>query len=323
MGLSIYYHGNLRDPDATEALITDAIDICHEIGWRYFPIHRSEIMPVKGLFITPDGSESIDLTFLTNGQLYNAVHVVFTRHPEQEIVNEEKHRWISTKTGYAGSDTHMAIIKFFRYLNQKYFSEFELKDDSLYWESNDAENCRHRFGESIESIEMINKTRGLMGQELVEEYPDDEDEDDPESISDDMEELLMRRGGYSFTPNRELLEEIEKRESIGIQKTMSSVVLRQLYTMGMNEKDKRQVEFFFYADHQDKANNLAIALSRLGYAVEKSEPSASKRKNLFLVSGSTTEIKMDSNHISEWTIRMCELAHHEGCTFDGWGTFSK
>lgn len=92
MGLLIYYRGNLRDPYTAEALITAAIDICQEIGWRYFPIHRSDIMPVQGLFITPDGSESIDLTFLTNGQLYNAVHVLFTRHPEQEIVEEEKHK---------------------------------------------------------------------------------------------------------------------------------------------------------------------------------------------------------------------------------------
>ncbi|MBK9983899.1 MAG: ribonuclease E inhibitor RraB [Saprospiraceae bacterium] len=281
MGLSIYYRGNLRDPDAAEALITDAMDICHEIGWRYFPIHRSEIMPVEGLFITPEGSESIDLTFLSNGRLYNAAHLLFTRHPEQEIVEEEKHKWIFTKTGYAGSDTHMAIIKFLRYLSQKYFSDFELKDDSLYWESNDVDDCRHRFGESIEAIDMINKARGLMGHDLVEEYPEEDDDDDNESASDDMEELLMRKGGYNFTPNIDLLSKIKNRERTEIQKTMSSAVLRQLYKLGLDEKDSQQIEFFFYADHQDNANNLAIALSRLGYTVEKSEPSSTKIKICF------------------------------------------
>lgn len=214
----------------------------------------------------------------------------------------------------------MAIIKFLRYISQKYFSDFELKDDSLYWESNDADQCRHRFGESIESIEMINKARGLMGQDPIEEYR--EEDDDDESASVDMEELLMRRGGYYFTPNIDLLTEIQNRENTEIQKTMSSAVLRQLHKLGMDENDSQQVEFFFYADHQDKANNLAIELSRLGYTVINSEPSAEQKKNLFLVSGSTTEIKMDSNHLSEWTTRMSELAHNEGCTFDGWGTFS-
>ncbi len=324
MGLSIYYRGILRHPDAAEALITEAIDICLEIGWRYFLIHRSDIMPAEGLFITPEGSESIDLTFLPNGRLYNAVHLLYTRQPQQEIVNEDKHKWIFTKTGYAGSDTHMAIIKFLRYLSQKYFSDFELKDDSLYWESNDVDDCRYRFGESKETIDMISKARGLMGHDLVEDYPEEgEDNDDNESASDDMEEVLIRRGGYHFTPNIDHLSGIQNKENINIQNTMNSAILRQLYKMGLNEKDSQQIEFFFYAGHQDKANNLAIALSRLGYIVEKSEPSAAKKKNLFLVSGLTTEITMDSNHISEWTTLMCEIAHDEGCTFDGWGTFSK
>ncbi len=321
MGLSIYYRGTLRHPDMAETLITDAIDICDEIGWRYHPIHSSNIMPAHGLFITPEACESIDLTFLPDGRLYNCAHFLFTRHPEQEIVDKDKHKWISTKTSYAGSDTHMAIIKFLRYLSEKYFSDFELKDDSLYWESNDADNCRYRFGETKEAIEMINMARGLMGHDPVEEDPYDEaDDDDFESASNEMDEILMKRGGYNVKLNNILVSEIQHRENIERHKAVNSRVLRQLHALGMNEKANLKLEFFFYTDQQDKANNLAIELTRLGYKIEKTEPSGGK-KNLYVVSGWSTEIKMDSNHITEWTTRMCELGLKEDCHFDGWGTF--
>ena len=201
MGLTIYYRGTLRNPSVAEDLITDAIDICHEIGWRYHPIHRSNIMPVDGLFITPEGSESIELTFLCNGKLYNAVHFLFTRHPENEAVDEEKYKWISTKTHYAGSDTHMAIIKFLRYVSLKYFSEFELKDESNYWETNDAESCRYHFGESQEAIEMRNKAMLMMGYDLNEEETEEADDNDELSADDEMDEILLRRGGLGIIMN--------------------------------------------------------------------------------------------------------------------------
>lgn len=322
MGLSIYYCGILYHPEDAENLITDAIDICHEIGWRYFPIHSADIMPVEGLFITPEGSESIELTFLASGRLYNALHFLYTHQPEKEEVDAEKHKWISTKTGYAGSDTHMAIIKFLRYISQKYFREFELKDESHYWETNDVDNCRFHFGETKEANEMMNKARGLMGHDPNEEVSEDEEEDDSESSSDEMEEILTKRGGYHFNLTSTQVSEIQRKENVDMQLTVSSAVLRQLHAMGMNEKESHQIEFFFYADLQDKANNLAIELTRLGCKVELSEPSAGM-KSKFLVNGLTPEIKMDSISISNWTTLMCELGHKEDCVFDGWGTFSE
>jgi len=40
-----------------------------------------------------------------------------------------------TKTQYAGKETHKLIINMLRYISQKYFSAFNVKDDSLYWEN--------------------------------------------------------------------------------------------------------------------------------------------------------------------------------------------
>ncbi|HQW26594.1 MAG TPA: hypothetical protein PLV75_11560 [Saprospiraceae bacterium] len=193
MGLTISYRGTLRKPDELELFLEDIADICMEIGWASMPIHRSNIMPVQGVQITPAGSESIWLTFLPNGRLYDPTHFIFTRHPDKEVVDEEKHKRIFTKTQYAGVDTHMAIIKFFRYLRMRYFEDFELRDDSQYWETNDISVCLKNFGVIDQDL------YGLPG--IFESLEDDEEDGDDDSAADRMDEALLGRGGFGINLN--------------------------------------------------------------------------------------------------------------------------
>jgi hypothetical protein len=193
MGLKISYRGQLRDPNELDSFLDDVYDICIEIGWHFMPIHRSNVMPTKGVMITPAGSEPIWLTFLTKGKIYDPAHFIYTSQPELESVNEEHGQWVVAKTQYAGVDTHMAIIKFFRYLSLKYFESFELRDDSQYWETNDEAVCLDRFNE-------FNRAINILGEFLDSNSADDEDdfeddEDDLDSASSRMDEALMRRGG--------------------------------------------------------------------------------------------------------------------------------
>ena len=51
----------------------------------------------------------------------------------------------SVKTQYAGIQNHQVIILFFRYLSNKYFEDFELSDESGYWETNDEEKMKQQF----------------------------------------------------------------------------------------------------------------------------------------------------------------------------------
>jgi hypothetical protein len=192
MGLTICYRGILRNPNEIELLLGDVADICLEIGWRSMPIHRSNIMPAQGLMITPEGSEPIWLTFLANGRLYDPGHFLYTRHPEQEKVDEEKCKWNITKTQYAGMDTHMAIIKLFRYLSMKYFKEFELRDDSQYWETNDPLICLHHFDEMDRGMENLVEFIKTIG---------DTEEDAIESSAHLMDEVVLRRGGLGMSLN--------------------------------------------------------------------------------------------------------------------------
>lgn len=194
MSLTISYRGNLRDPNELDTFLGDVFDLCMEIGWHYMPIHRSSVMPAKGVMITPQGCETILLTFLANGKIYDPFHFVYTVHPEKEIVNEEQHQWIHVKTRYAGVDTHVAIIKFFRYLSTKYFETFELHDPSGYWEADNVAVCFNHFGQFPDLLE-------FMHDAMDEDEDTEDDEDDQESVSGRMDEALMRRGGMGVGLN--------------------------------------------------------------------------------------------------------------------------
>ena len=187
MGLTISYRGSLRDPSAAEMLLGDVFDLCMEMGWYYMPIHRSNVMPAKGIMITPQGCETIILAFLTNGVLYDPFHFIYTEHPEREVVKEDRYQWIHVKTRYAGVDTHIAIIKMLRYLSTKYFESFELRDPSGYWDTGNAAACFEHFGEFVSPF--------TFGDEII------EDEDEEESESSEMDEALWNRGAPEISLN--------------------------------------------------------------------------------------------------------------------------
>ncbi|MEZ4823844.1 MAG: hypothetical protein R2942_16140 [Ignavibacteria bacterium] len=42
-------------------------------------------------------------------------------------------------------EAHKIIIDLFEYLSEKYFKEFELKDESRYWETGNEEILRQSF----------------------------------------------------------------------------------------------------------------------------------------------------------------------------------
>lgn len=190
MGLTIHYRGTLRNTNHVKLMMDDLADICHDIGWHYMPIHRSNVMPVQGLVISPPGSEPLWLTFLENGKMYDPTHFIFTQHPDQEVIDEDMHTCLFTKTQYAGVDVHMAIIKFFRYLKMKYLDNFELQDESQFWETDDPSVCLIRFDQYDEIINTVSHYLNAI-----------EDDPENESVSARMDETLLRRGGLGMNMN--------------------------------------------------------------------------------------------------------------------------
>ncbi|MBZ0098564.1 MAG: ribonuclease E inhibitor RraB [Taibaiella sp.] len=79
------------------------------------------------------------------------------------------------------------------------------------------------------------------------------------------------------------------------------------------------VEYFFFANTEQKASVLANALSKMGYTVYGYAPCA-HNKSLYSICGCTPKMKITGNVMSNWAEQMCELEFDYDCKFDGWGT---
>ncbi|ANI89533.1 hypothetical protein A9P82_09660 [Arachidicoccus ginsenosidimutans] len=154
MGLSIYYGGHLKKAELLPALIGEVKDVAKIYNWKYhiyntvFPDNQfntqTSFDDIYGISFTPPNCETISFSFLSNGKMVCPSRVNFFAHSK----GEEERLWIyttSVKTQYAGVVFHQFIIHFFKYLNNKYFNNFKMSDESNYWETNDEETLKMQF----------------------------------------------------------------------------------------------------------------------------------------------------------------------------------
>ena len=96
-------------------------------------------------------------------------------------------------------------------------------------------------------------------------------------------------------------------------------VLELIDHFGKKDNSFLPVEFFFFADRQDDAGNLAIELHKLGYEVYRvHEPDDISSQ--WSIVGATPRMKMDDESVCEWSEKMEQLAQENNSRFDGWGT---
>ena len=153
MGLAIHYSGRLRKTEYLPTLIEEIKDVSNVYGWKYhifntcfpndaFDNHVS-LENVYGVNFTPTECETISLTFLSNGTIVCPARISFFAHTQ----NEPYIYTVSVKTQFAGVILHQLIIRLFKYLNGKYFEDFQLRDESYYWETDDENLMREKFKE--------------------------------------------------------------------------------------------------------------------------------------------------------------------------------
>ena len=103
------------------------------------------------------------------------------------------------------------------------------------------------------------------------------------------------------------------------RKAANARVLALMDHYGAKDNAVLSVEFFFCSQKQDHANNLAIDLSKLGYTIDTiNEPDPAKPQ--WTIVGYTPKMDVSTNAITDWTIKMEQLAKENNSVFDGWGT---
>jgi hypothetical protein len=154
MGLSFHYSGRIANPDCLPELIEEVKDICQVYKWKYvvfdrqFPENKVETTEytdrLYGICFTPPECEMVDVCFLSNGRMSGPM---LLQSWGNSIVSKEKKYlyMLSVKTQYAGIETHVNIIQLFRYLNEKYLTDFTLMDEGAYWETNDKAVLQENF----------------------------------------------------------------------------------------------------------------------------------------------------------------------------------
>jgi hypothetical protein len=154
MGLSIHYSGSFKKEALLEAMIEEVKDVAEIYDWKYtinntrFPknsFNKTEYDgKLYGISFTPPESETVSLSFLSNGKMCCAARLEYFGNSENE--NDKMYLYmLSAKTQYAGSSTHKIIIHLLKYLNQKYFHDFKLTDEGEYWETGDETILEKNF----------------------------------------------------------------------------------------------------------------------------------------------------------------------------------
>ena len=127
-------------------MVEEVKEIAGIYGWRYH-VFEENFLPnsfdeesyndkIYGISFTPPNCEPVNLCFLSNGRMSCPGNLKVFGYSTKEDYKKYLYM-LSTKTQFSGSNIHKIIIQLFKYLNKKYFKEFEVFDEGHYWESGD------------------------------------------------------------------------------------------------------------------------------------------------------------------------------------------
>ena len=174
MGLSIHYSGKIKNSNLIPKLVDELKDISTILQWNY---HLYDDRHAKGISFSPPECEPLFFTFSINGKFCSPVLLQYDIHPATTI---------SVKTQFAGIEIHKAVIKLLKYLKAKYFSEFEVSDESGYWETDDENILNQKFDEYKLLLNTVCETLQDFKSEPGETV---------ESLTDRLEKFLKARLG--------------------------------------------------------------------------------------------------------------------------------
>lgn len=172
MGLTIHYSGTFRSNASLGNLIEETVAFSKVNNWEYLVLETKfadspepdKESPIYGIVVFPPNCESICLAFNPNRKLgfYSDLREVGIstwvgdengngEWVEDKLPDDYQPTWgSSTKTQFAGADIHMKVVQLLRQISVDYLDDFEIFDESDYWNHGDADILRKRFGEGID-----------------------------------------------------------------------------------------------------------------------------------------------------------------------------
>jgi hypothetical protein len=182
MGLSFHNNGRF-DPGASLREMTEEVeDVVKIYGWPYlifgttFPKDSLELQEydgnLYGICFSPPKCEPVFLSFLSNGRMCSADGL--KAYASSVGRQEEQHLYtLSTKTQYAGYNTHKIIMELLKYLSKKYFRELNVVDEGRYWQTGDElvlKNIFNTYEALISGFAEVLESFPAEGNETIESY---------------------------------------------------------------------------------------------------------------------------------------------------------
>lgn len=182
MGLTIHYRGKFRDDASLMEMIDEVAEIVKIYDWKYtlfteqFPTNPDSNDNLKnelyGILFTPPGSEPVHLTFLSDKRMCSILGLkAWGNSTEAEA--EKYLCMLSTKTQFAGMETHKLIIHILKHISNKYLTGFSVLDEGKYWETGDEKLLQEIFSKyeaAFDIFEDALQNNPIRENESFEEY---------------------------------------------------------------------------------------------------------------------------------------------------------
>ncbi len=180
MGLSFHYKGRLINAAQLPQLVAEVEDICGIIGWKV-NVFESEypegkfVSPIDkneyGILFSPPNCDPVSLVFDSEGRIYTPwMKEILIKHEAGEVkvitvkinlddenptpeFSEEMEDFdpldlvysISVKSQFSGAESHVKLMELLRYLSEKYLTEFQMHDESDYWNTRNADKLHEKM----------------------------------------------------------------------------------------------------------------------------------------------------------------------------------
>lgn len=154
MGLTIHSSGKFNPNASLAKMIEEVKDIASIYNWPFYVYETAfdkKLLGKKtyndtiyGICFTPPGSETVNLSFLSNGQMSNDVNLAF--YGDSKNKDEQKYLYrLFTKTQFAGIEIHKLIVHILKHIEKKYLLDFKVSDEGEYWEGLDENKLAEKF----------------------------------------------------------------------------------------------------------------------------------------------------------------------------------
>lgn len=199
MGLSFHYKGRLTSASELNTFVEEMEDICKVFDWKFSVLsteypNNEFVSPLNdedyGVIFTPQDCEPVSIIFDSEGRIYNPwMKDIITKHEEGQVkvitvqlnldddelnpvFTENSEDFdpldmvytVSVKTQFSTAEQHIKIIELLRYISGKYFSDFEMIDESGYWTSRNPEKLDAKLNKLTE---FIDRFEDMVSNEVI------------------------------------------------------------------------------------------------------------------------------------------------------------